>query len=219
VAFRKRQRIAVLFLLLTPCFYIWSRYGSGIPIHVPTLYPFSYYNTRYGIAFLPLCAFGMGTLAAYVPRDWRKFAVLLVAFSISPWVLHPSRQNWICWKESEQNSISRRFWTAEIAQFFQANYREGDGILYAEGDIPGIFCRARLALTETVNPGNGPLFLANAYRPDLVHTCKWAVVLDANRDLLAHTLNQANGKTAPYQAVLEIHTKDDPVVRVYRRTW
>ena len=219
IAFWKRQRIPVLFLLLTPCFYIWSRYGSGIPIHVPNLKPFSYYNTRYGIAFLPLCAFGAGALAASVRMEWRKLSVLLVALAVAPWVLHPSEQNWICWKESEQNSFSRRFWTDEIARFFAANYRPGDGILYAEGDVPSIFCHARLPLRETVNPGNGPLFLANAYRPDLVHTCKWAVVLDANRDLLAHTIGTTNWKQTPYRAVLEVHTKDDPVIRVYRRSW
>jgi hypothetical protein len=217
VAVVKRSYAPVLFLLLTPCFYIWSMHSSGNPIHIPNLWPFSYYNTRYGIAVLPLCAFGAGAIAAAIPGRWRHAAVVLPALAVAPWLIHPSVQNWICWKESEVNSNSRRFWIKEAAQFFVRNYRTGDGILYAEGDIPGILCRNRTSLSETLNQGNGPAFLVNAYRPDLVRSCKWAVVMESDRDPLARLIDKGNWRKIVYQPVLEIHTKYDPVVRIYRR--
>ncbi|MGH9626350.1 MAG: hypothetical protein ACRD4G_18710, partial [Bryobacteraceae bacterium] len=45
----KRRAFGACFLLLTPAFYVWSMHSSGgTPIHVPQLWPHSYYNTRYG---------------------------------------------------------------------------------------------------------------------------------------------------------------------------
>jgi hypothetical protein len=218
-AFAKRRFVPVLLLSLTPCFYVWSLHSSGNPIHVPNLWPFTYYNTRYGLAFVPLCAFGAGALVAAFPKHARSVAGVLVALAVLPWVLHPSHQSWICWKESQYNSESRRFWTAQAARFLESSYRSGDGILFLHGDVSGIFCRARIPLSETLNPGNGPAWLVNKTRPDLVRTCKWAIVLESNNDPLSQDIDKANRKRQVYEPMLELHTKNDPVLRVYRRIW
>jgi hypothetical protein len=213
----KKNLLPLTVLSLTPCFYIWTMYSTGQPIHVPNLYPFSYYNTRYGIALLPLCAFGAGALAAAIPARWRPWAVLLPLFGVAAWVIKPSAQNWICWHESEFNSHSRRFWTAEVAGFLKAHYREGEGILYAEGDIPGALCRARIHLSQALTQGNGAAYLANAYQPGRVPLSKWVIVMAADRDPLAKAIDTANWRRTVYTPVLEIYTKNDPVIRVYRR--
>jgi hypothetical protein len=225
-----RRWIPVLFLLLTPCFYIWTMYSTGQPIHIPNLWPFSYYNTRYGLAVVPLCAFGAGALVLTIPHRWRKCALALPVIAVSVWLVNPAKENWICWRESKFNSDSRRFWTEEVAAFFKANYRRGDGILFGDGDVPGVFCRARLPLAEGLTQGNGPAYLANGYQPARVPLSKWAVVLEADRDPLAATIgapgyadeeiryhSNRRIRDVAYMPVLEIHTKYDPVVRVYRR--
>jgi hypothetical protein len=225
-----RRWIPVLFLLLTPCFYIWSMYSTGQPIHIPNLWPFSYYNTRYGLALVPLCGFAAGALVAAIPARWRRFGMALPVIAVAPWLAHPSEQNWICWHESKINSDSRRFWSDEVAAFLKVNYRQGDGILYGDGDVPGAFCRARLPLVEGLTQGNGPAYLANGYQPARVPLSKWAIVLDARRDPLAGTIGaehlsdeelryhlNSTIKDIAYSPVLEIHTEYDPVVRVYRR--
>ena len=56
----KRIIFPIAFLSLTPVFYVWSVHSSKLPIHVPTLWPFSYYNNRYGVAVLALAAFAWG---------------------------------------------------------------------------------------------------------------------------------------------------------------
>jgi hypothetical protein len=78
--------------------------------------------------------------------------------------------------------------------------------------------------------GNGPAYLANGYQPARVPLSKWAVVLEADRDPLAATIgapgyadeeiryhSNRRIRDVAYMPVLEIHTKYDPVVRVYRR--
>lgn len=214
----KRKYAAILFLVLTPCFYVLAMYSSGNPIHVPNLWPFSYYNTRYAIALLPLCAFGAGALVIALPRRAVRFVWLLPLIAVLPWLAHASRQNWICWKEAEHNSESRRVWTAELARFFEKNYRPGEGILYSDGDVPAVFARANIPLSETISPGDGILWMLNNYHPDILRMCKWAIVLEMPaRDPLAAPMNLASEKEKAYEPVLEVHTKYDPVVRVYRR--
>ena len=66
----------LLLLALPPFFYLWSMYSSGgTPIHVPGLWPHSYYNTRYGLAALPLLAFAAAALVLAVPPRIRAAAL------------------------------------------------------------------------------------------------------------------------------------------------
>jgi len=58
----------MLILTLPPAFYVWSMHSSGTPIFVPSLWPFSWYNTRYAIALLPWAAFASGALVAVVSK-------------------------------------------------------------------------------------------------------------------------------------------------------
>jgi hypothetical protein len=219
VCVKERKFAPIAFLALIPCFYIWSMYSSGTPIFIPSRWPHSYYNSRYGIALLPLLAFSAGGIVLVLPKRWRLAGCCLPLIAILPWLLHPSKENWICWKESQQNSESRRFWTREVAEFLRQNYQTGQGILFSHGDVPGVFGRALIPLRETLNPGNGPAYLVNAFRPNLVHTCEWAVVLISSADPLARAIDKANWRKTVYEPVLEIHTKNDPVVRLYRRAW
>ncbi len=111
-AFPTKARVPVLFLLLTPAFYVLSMYRSGgSPIYVPELWPFSYYNTRYGIAMVAFAAFAAGGVVIRLPGAWRKAALALPVLSILPWVLRPDINRVVCWKESEVNSRTRRAWT------------------------------------------------------------------------------------------------------------
>ncbi len=50
------------------CSTSWSMHSSGTPIFVPHLWPNSYYNTRYGMAALPLLAIGR----CCAGRAWRR---------------------------------------------------------------------------------------------------------------------------------------------------
>ena len=213
----KKTLAPVLFLALTPLFYVWSMHSSGAtPIHVPQFWPHSYYNTRYGIAVELLAAFAAGAIVLVTPIRWRRVVIpLLLLVSISPWILNPSKESWICWKESQVNSDARRAWTAAGAEFLKAYYQKGDGILTfsGTGDVAGIFCRAGIPLAETLNIGNGPAWLANTSRPDLLHQVLWAVAQAG--DPVALALDRA--EPPQYRTVEEIQIEGAVPLRIYRR--
>ncbi len=214
-AIKKRAVTPVWLLTLTPVFYIWSIHSSGNPIFLPQLPSHGYYNSRYGIAVVALAAFSAGAIAFSLPARWNKLALLLPVISILPWVLQPSSEHWICWKESQVNSDARRAWTAAGVRFLSAHYRPGQGILTpsASGDIAGIFCRARIPLCDTVNIGNGPAWLANTLRPDLVHQADWAVAQAG--DVVTNAITRRGNNV--YSRVYEIQVKGAPALEVYRR--
>lgn len=205
----------VLFLLLTPAFYIWSIHSSKNPIFVPQLPPHGYYNSRYGIAVVAFAAFACGAIVVSIPGRWKQYGFFVPIFAVLPWLLQPSQENWICWKESQVNSDSRRAWTKAGADFLRAHYESGQGILTlsASGDLAGIFCRARIPLKETINIGNGPTWMANTSRPDLIHQQLWAV--EQEGDSLSRDLAKPD---SPYQVVREIAVQGATKVEILRRT-
>jgi hypothetical protein len=211
--FRKKVVAPIAFLFLTPLFYIWSIHSSKTPIHVPSLWPHSYYNTRYGIAVVALAAFASGAIAMYLPS--KKFAFAIPVIACLPWIIHPSQENWICWKESEVNSVARRAWTERAAEYLVTHYSAGQGIWVASatGDVSGIFCRARIPLAETLNIGNGPAWLAAVARPDLAHRELFAIGWDD--DAVATAI--ARQKQPVYRERMNIHVKGAPPLKIYKR--
>jgi hypothetical protein len=212
-AIRKRCVMPVLFLMLTPLFYVWSMHSSGgSPIHVPDLPPYTYYNTRYGIAVLPLCAMAAGAIVVASPLRWRRWAFLLPLVSILGWVIRPSRDGWVCWKESQQNSIARREWTQAGANFLEQRYHPGEGVLASFSDITGIFCASRIHLLETLHEGNGPAWLAAVSRPDLVHTELWAIAIEGSKTSQALSVSGS-----PYRVIHVIQAPGAPCLLIYKR--
>ncbi len=203
----------VLFLLLTPVFYVWSMHSSGNPIFVPQLPPHGYYNSRYGIAMVVFAAFAAGAPVTLLRGRWMRLACAVPIMAVLPWLLWPSQQNWICWKESQVNSEARRAWMQAGADFFRTHYVAGTGILTpsASDDLSGIYCRARIPLRETINVGNGPVWMANTARPLLIHQALWAV--DQQNDALSRALNGS-----PYQTMQEVKVTGAPIVSILKRT-
>ena len=199
------------FLFLTPLFYVWSLHSSGTPIFVPQLYPHGYYNTRYGLAAVVLIAFSTGAIVPFLASNKRVIALSIPLVSILPWLINPGIEHWICWKESQANSVDRRAWTGAAAGYFRTNYHLGEGILAPFGDLTGIFCRAGIPLAEVLHEGNGPAWEANTTRPDLLHQTKWAITQ-------AGTAVSRELGGGPYKQVYEIPARNGPAVQIAERT-
>jgi hypothetical protein len=203
----------MILLVLPGVFYVWSMHSSGgTPIHVPNLWPFSYYNTRYGLALMPLAVVASAALVALAPvriRGW--VAVLIVAAATAPWLIHPSPERWITWKESLVNSAGRREWTRQAADYLGARYHQGDGIFTSFSDLTGIYRTMGVPLTETLTWDNNPQWLATSRRPDLFLRERWGVCLDGDPVQAALRL------TPRYRLVERIAVKDAPAVEIYER--
>jgi hypothetical protein len=213
-ALLKRALWPVILLALTPIFYVVSLHGSGTPIHVPQFWPYSYYNTRYGLAALPLLALGGGALVAWVPERIRAFAALvMIAAAIAPWLLHPSTEAWICWKESQVNSNARRAWTSEASEYLRAHYKSGEGVFTMFGDMTGILREAGIPLREALHDGNNPAWMSAKARPDLFLHEEWAVSIDGD-EVSGVMKNEPRYRCVKMIRVVE---KNAPVILIYHR--
>ncbi len=205
----------VWFLLLTPLFYLWSVHSSKTPIHVPQLPPYSYYNTRYGIALLPPAAFAAGAIVLALPQRMRQWALLIPLVAISGWLAQPGQEHWICWKESQVNSVGRRAWIAAGAKFLRQHDHADQGILTlsGSGDLAEIFPKVFVPLADTLNIGNGPAWLAAIRRPDLVHSERWAIA--AEGDAVSAAIKRDG--YLDYRLIERVEVKDEPALEIYER--
>jgi hypothetical protein len=210
----KRALWPVVLLALPPIFYVVSMHGSGTPIFAPSLWPYGYYNTRYGLAALPLLALGGGALVAWAPLRIRGLAALVaVLAAVAPWLANPRTESWICWKESEVNSVARRAWTREAAEYFRGRYKRGDGIFTMFGDLTGVPREVGIPLREVLHDGNNPTWMAAKARPDLFLHERWALAIEG--DEVSTTMKTDRR----YRCVKMIHVaeKGAPVILIYRR--
>ncbi len=216
-ALAKRVFWPLALLALPGAFYVWSLHSGGTPIHVPELWPHSYYNTRYGLAALPLLALASAALAAVAPARRRTLAaVLVVAAGAAWWVAHPGRENWITWAESRANSEGRRAWMHEAAAYLKPRYATGAGINTGGGDdLVGIYREMGIPLRETFSVRNGMAWQAALRKPELLLRQEWAVAIRGDPLDAAAQLAASGG--ARYSLELTIVKPYEPVIQIYRR--
>ena len=215
--FLRRLFWPVLLTSIPPLFYIWSMHSGGTPIFVPKLWPFSYYNTRYAIAALPLIAIAGGGLVLLPPQRWRPWiAAVIVIAAVTPWLIRPQPSDWITWKESQINSITRRAWMNAAAPLLAGPYHSGQGIITSFGDLTGILREADISLKEALYDGDEPAWMAAIARPDLFLHEEWAVAVAG--DSVATAIQRASLKTGPrYHLVQTVKVKGAPVIEIYKR--
>ena len=204
----------LFFLALVPGFYVWSMHSSGTPIFVPTLWPFSWYNTRYAIAVLPFAAFAAGAIAPLIRQHLRIAATLLMGLIPMAFYL-ASNPISICWKESAVNSQARREWTKEAAAYLAENFEPRSGMAISFGDLAGILREAGIPIREALHEGNHPEWDATIARPDLMLSKAW-VVANAGDDL-DNAVRKAERPGVHYKLERQIVVKDAPAVEIYRR--
>ena len=214
VAVRKARWPALL-LALPGVFYVWSMHSSGgTPIFLPDLWPNSYYNSRYGLALFPALAFGAAALVSLAPaRAQRLAAAVVVLAAAIPWLIEPRPDAWITWKESQVNSVARRAWTREAAEYLAPRYRRGTGIITTFGDITGIFRAAGIPLRETLTWDNWPHWPAAVTRPDLFLWEEWAVAMGGDPVQTAVLRAGVNGPR--YELVKIVAVPHAPVIEIY----
>lgn len=211
-AFARKIMWPIALLALPPFFYVWSMHSSGTPIYVPSLWPSTWYNTRYAVALIPLAAFAAGGLV--LRKRWGP-AILVVLLVIAAGLSLRAAFSSVCWKESEVNSEARRAWTHEAAEFLSHNYDPGAGILYSFGDLTGILREAGIPLREGLHDGNHPQWDAVMARPDLVLHEEWALAFAG--DQVANLLMKAETGGVHYRLRKQIVVKGAPVVEIYQR--
>jgi len=196
--------------MLPPLFYVWSIHSSSTPVFVPTLWPNSFYNTRYAMAFLPLVAFGIGAIASF----GRIPAVLAVLLAFTPVMLHPDQHS-ITWQESDVNSRARRQWVGEAADWLKPRMGPNETFLTSFSDLTGIYRELGVPLRNTLTGDNDVEFvMATTNPPVFLHT-DWAIVLSG--DDLQTLLDRARRNAPKYELVHRVTVKGEPALEIYKR--
>ncbi len=211
----KRAFWPILFLALPGLFYILNIHSGDSPIHLFHLPPHGIYNTRYGLALLPFLA--LGGAALVFGTGLRKFLSVLavLGISIAPWLWNPRPDTWITWKESQYNSVARRTWSQQAADYLRAHYHAGDGVFTSFGDITAIFREAGVPLKDTLTGDNGLAFDVARLRPDLALWEQWAVVMGG--DPVQTAINHARRRGPNYDLMQRIMVRYAPVIEIWQR--
>ncbi len=154
-----QRKLWPLLLLWTPVpFYMLSIAYSGVPIFVPTWWPFSRYNVRYGIEMLP--AFAMFTAVAaygllrFASSSRTKLAIAAV-FLLMPAVsyIQVFRASPVSFEEAVINSRTRIALESELARYLEALPPDSTFLMYVGGHV-GAFQQAGIPLARVINEGN-----------------------------------------------------------------
>jgi len=164
--FTGRGRAALV--LWTPlAFYALSISYESVPIYLPTWWPFSYYNVRYGLQLLPaLVVFAMLGISflvqkmfdvARVEASWRRwtgaatFASVLLLGAVSYAAIW--RADPICYREAKVNSKGRVALDGQVASWIKSLPADSNLLMYL-GEHVGAVEQAGIPLSRTINEGN-----------------------------------------------------------------
>ena len=202
----------VLLLALPAAFYVWSIHSSSTPIFVPTLWPHSFYNTRYAMAFMPLTALGIGAIARFGKLP--AAAALILAFS--PVMLHPN-DHAITWQESDVNSRARREWTAQAAAWLRPKVGPHETFITSFSDMTGIYRTLGIPLRNTLTGDNDVEFSMAMRNPSVFLHTDWAIVTGG--DDVQGVLDRARRDGPRYELQHRVTVKDEPALEIYKRIY
>ena len=213
----KRVLWPVLLLALPTVFYVWAIDSGNTFVRIPCMWPFSYDATRYTLAALPLLAVAPAALVAMAaPGRRRLAAALAIGVGMIWWLVFPQPKNWIVFEEARVNSVQRRAFLHEAAQYIGPRYERGAGVLASFGDLTGIFREAGIPLRETLTQDYGATWIGTLRRPDLLMVQQWAVAMEGDE------VHNAVTKTAAqfgirYTLEKTIVLKNAPAIEIFRR--
>jgi hypothetical protein len=217
-----QRKLWPVLLLWTPApFYMLSIAYGGVPIYVPTWWPFSLYNVRYGIEMLPAFA----VLTAIATYGLIKFAespkvrvaigmafVALVATNYAQ-VLHAGP---VSLQEAEVNSRTRTALEKQLASIVRTLPPDSTFLMYV-GDHVGLFQRAGIPLSQVINEGNHrpwkrPNDPEGLWERTLTHPAASAdFVIAFDSDPVASMANKSE-----MTPVLVLHVTGQPSATIYR---
>jgi len=151
-----RRASALLMLVLFP-FYIQAMAGSAVALYVPTYFPHSYYNLRYGIEMLP----GIALLASFVvsPTLSRSFRTgmlvccLAVLAAQNVWMLAGGARKLPIVREGILNTPCSTQPDQTLIAFFKRHY-DGQRILMQSGEWPCVAPTLDIHLRKILSGSN-----------------------------------------------------------------
>lgn len=169
IAIAHRQAGSLALAWLPFLFHALSIAYGSVPLYVPTWWPFSYYNLRYGLELLPAVVIFVAVFLDFLfarvrsPRSAIALGGIAVAASLLAW-----RSPVVCLEEARANSVSRIALEAKLAEHLSA-LPASSTLLMSTGEHVGALQRAGFHLSRVIQEGNFP-----EWQPALAHPAQAA---------------------------------------------
>ena len=150
----RRYLWPLLVLWLPLIFYTFAVAYGSVPIFIPTWWPHSFYNVRYGLQLLPAVAVFVGVLAGMLTSFFVRPGVqLATTFAVAALVAFSYYSTWnapICLQEAKVNSRGRVVLESALAEQLEKLPADATLLMYL-GDHGGALQRAGIPLARTIN--------------------------------------------------------------------
>lgn len=167
---RDRARRAAVLLLLVPLpFYVHALAYAAVPLYVPTQFPNTYYNLRYGLAMVAATSvLPSFWLSQYLPRKTRSVLVvillgILLAQALSTFS-HGVSQLAVL-REGVLNTPCRSKRQEAVTRFLREHY-DGERVLMALGQWPCVMPQVGIPYHQTLTQANRPYWLKMRSKPE-----------------------------------------------------
>lgn len=216
MAERTGRRSAALLLLVPLPFYIQAMAHAAVGLYVPTLFPFTYYNLRYGLEMLP----GIALLPSFVvSRPIARMtrlgvAALFVGVITAQAVAQVGGglRDLPIVQESIRNSPCRKLLRKEVANYLRRVY-DGKTILMASGKWPCLATRVGIDYRKTLTENNRRYW--RRLRFGAGHWAEW--ILRRKGDVVDQLMNAYPSAFADFVQVKTISIPHEGTVIIYRR--
>jgi hypothetical protein len=225
IDWRERPRRAAALLFLVPLvFYVQSMTAAAVPIYVPTLFPHTYYNLRYGLEMLPAAAlfpsFLIGSRLSSERRSWAAavvFAILCLQFIAH---VRGGAAGIGNVEESLQNTPCHTSAEVALIDLMKREYRGGT-ILTANGKhpclMPTLDIPYRHTLTELDWRYWNTLPSGPAGWPAGSPTASIRWIIRGEDDPVDRFMRQHPGLFSGFALVADYHFPKEDRIRVYRK--
>jgi hypothetical protein len=211
----RRGAVALLFVVPLP-FYIQALAYAGVPLYVPTLFPNTYYNLRYGLEMLPAVALypsfvlsprlgkklRMGLLVVFLFLLGRQFLVLASAGAEELAVVKEGILNTPCRSERQQ----------AIIRFFRGGY-DGQLILVTVGKWPCVMPEVGIPFRNTLSEANHKYWIRMRTEPE-----KWVEwIIRGSGDSVDDLMGAYPAAFKDFEIVEQGEFPGEGDFRIYRR--
>lgn len=218
---RVRADLWPVALLWVPLpFYVLSVAYSGVPIYVPTWWPFSHYNVRYGLELLPAFAVFVA-VAGYFAAELMRHKALKGGLALAPAIFAAASYAliWsapVCYREALINSRGRIAVERELADFVKVLPPDSTLLMFL-GNHVGALQQAGLPLRRVINEGNHrtwkqPADVDGLWERALANPAQYVDYVIAFEGDAVATGAQKSGLTA----LAVIHASGEPKATIYR---
>ena len=214
---QRRPRAATLLLLVPLPFYVESLAFSSVALYVPTLFPHSYYNLRYGLEMVPALALLPSFLLSNRLAPERRSGLLALLIAVLAGqcvgaVWRGARKIPVV-TEAIVNTPCRAKAQQDVVRFLRGRYKGGE-VFLDSGEWPCVMPQVGIPYREIVTPRDKS-FMAELHS-DAVAAVSW-IILERG-DSVDNVMESFPDAFKDFAQVDLRHLRDRSYVEILRRS-